>query len=92
MSTTRVRDSASSEARHKAWQREIRHARQTTRLLATALVALCVRILISGATRASVVTATILALLLLAARLVARYGQKAEPNAIQQRRQASRPK
>jgi hypothetical protein len=84
MSILPVRDTTRSEFQRQVWQREMRHVRLVTRLLGTALIALCIRILISGATTASILTATIVGVLLLTSLLLTRYGQKVEPQTIHQ--------
>ena len=93
MSTVRVRDSTRSEVQYQAWEREIKRARLASRLLATALLGLCIRTLVSGVTFASILAATIISALLLTALLLTRYGQKIEPQQtiqIQKNRQAKR--
>lgn len=49
------------------------------RLLATGLVALCARLVISGPTPLTTLTAAILAVLLLAASLLIRHGRRHQP-------------
>ncbi|HWD69003.1 MAG TPA: hypothetical protein VG293_02345 [Solirubrobacteraceae bacterium] len=70
----------------------MRRARLSGRLLATALLALGVRILIFGATVLSILSATVLVLLLLTALLLTRYGQNVEPKTIQATQHATRRK
>ncbi len=62
-----------------SWERAMRQLTMCNRLLATGLVALCARLVISGPAPVPALSATLLALLLLASLLLTRYGRRHQP-------------
>ncbi len=61
------------------WEREMRRLSVITRLLGTVLLALGARMLVTGPTLSSAVTAGVTVILLLAAILLTRRGRKLKP-------------
>jgi hypothetical protein len=62
-----------------AWEREMRRLIVSNRLLSAVLVAVTVRMIVSGLTLASGFTVAIIAVLLLASLLLTRQGHRLEP-------------
>ena len=62
-----------------AWEREMRRLIVSNRVLSAVLVAVTVRMVVSGLTLASGVTVVIVAILLVASLLLTRQGHRLEP-------------
>jgi Flp pilus assembly protein protease CpaA len=62
-----------------AWEREMRRLIVSNRLLSAVLLAVTVRMIVSGLTLASGFTVAIIAVLLLASLLLTRQGHRLEP-------------
>lgn len=70
------RDAVRRSPERAAWERAMRQLGVCTRLLAAVLVALCARLVISGPTPVTALTALIIATLLLGSLLLSRYGRR----------------
>jgi hypothetical protein len=74
-----------TEIDRAVWERTVRQLSVCTKLLATGLVALGARLVISGPTPVIALTVAILASLLLASLLLARYGRRYQPRSVSSR-------
>jgi hypothetical protein len=81
MSRPRTAGQPATKIDRAAAERAMRQLNLCTRLLATVLVALGARIVISGPTPVTAFSASVLAVLLLAALLLNRYGRRHQPRA-----------
>ncbi len=70
---------SSINRQYAIWEREMRRLRVSTRLLATALVAVLARIILAGPTAMTGLVAAVFAVLTLASLLLSHYGQRREP-------------
>jgi hypothetical protein len=79
MSTVRPSARTAADIERGVWERAMRQLRVCSRLLAAVLVAVGARIVITGATPLTAVTATIIAVLLAASLLLSRQGRRHQP-------------
>lgn len=79
MSSPRHDDPTATEINRAVWERAMRQLNVCSRLLAAVLLALGARLVISGPTPLTLLSAAIVALLLLASLLLIRHGRRHQP-------------